>query len=129
MRVVTSCIRRSQTCTHLCNSPLILAPSRSRHSRAKDESATARFGKSDIAVRYALWELNPFAVLGAGYFHFNGNGALDIVDPNTGTGVLTVNWIDGRSEMLYWHIVRNRDDVPGVVQTLVPSPYSSSIAG
>jgi pimeloyl-ACP methyl ester carboxylesterase len=47
--------------------------------------------KTDIAYRYALTELNPFAITGNDglYAQFNENGELDRYDPATGTGNLT----------------------------------------
>ncbi|SDE53545.1 hypothetical protein [Desulfuromonas thiophila] len=45
--------------------------------------------QSDIAYRYALVNLNPFAVVGADYSNFNQNGELDIFDPATGEGQLS----------------------------------------
>ncbi|WP_320055887.1 hypothetical protein [Desulfuromonas thiophila] len=56
--------------------------------------------QSDIAYRYALVNLNPFAVVGADYSNFNQNGELDIFDPATGEGQLSDSYLTDRAEML-----------------------------
>jgi hypothetical protein len=72
---------------------------------------------AEIGYRYALRELSAFALTGAAmsYDEFDAAGQLSIFDPATGSGALTGEWIRDRSEMLYWHLVRNRDDVLDVV--------------
>lgn len=62
------------------------------------------------AYRYALKELNPFAVLGIDYSRFNQNGELDLNDSASGQGDLSTNWIDDRSAMLAWVIKTNLAD-------------------
>ncbi|MEO8009171.1 MAG: calcium-binding protein, partial [Betaproteobacteria bacterium] len=70
---------------------------------------------SAIAYRYALKELNPFAVTGVDYqtLH-NTNGELDIYVPgNAGTprsGTLTQQWIADRATFLYWKDIAFRGD-------------------
>ncbi len=51
--------------------------------------------RSDIAYRYALVHLNPFAVLGADYRQFNQNGELELYDLATGQGQLTIDRLYG----------------------------------
>ena len=61
-------------------------------------------GSEAIAYRYALKELNPFAVVGnnAIYDLHNTNGDLDLYNPATGTGALTNRYLADRAEMLGW---------------------------
>jgi hypothetical protein len=72
----------------------------------KTASGLAGLGSSTdidgIAYRYALKELNPFAVFGLNYAPHNANGALDLYNPTTGEGQLSADWIDDRSKMLSW---------------------------
>jgi Ca2+-binding RTX toxin-like protein len=65
-------------------------------------------GSTALAYRYALKELNPFAIVGnnALYDLHNQNGALDLHDPATGAGALTASWLNDRATMLYW---KNQD--------------------
>ncbi len=55
-----------------------------------------------LAYRYALIELNPFALTGADYSTHNSNGELDRYDPATGTGQLTDLYLKDRAAMLSW---------------------------
>lgn len=57
----------------------------------------------DIGYRYALTELNSFAIIGeeALYTEHNLNGELDLYKPTTGIG-LTKEYLADRSEMLRW---------------------------
>lgn len=68
---------------------------------------------SAIAYRYALKELNPFAVIGADYSIHNQNGELDLYDESRRTGTLTSTWIASRAQLLTALIVSNTDDMPG----------------
>jgi Ca2+-binding RTX toxin-like protein len=56
-----------------------------------------------MAYRYALQELNPFAVTGVDYqtLH-NVNGELDRYDPEQRSGSLTDKWIEDSAQFLYW---------------------------
>lgn len=58
---------------------------------------------ADIAYRYALKELNPFAIVGnnAIYNQHNLNGELDLYDPAIGQG-MTRQYLADRAEMLKW---------------------------
>jgi len=69
---------------------------------------------SAIAYRYALKELNPFAVLGADYSLHNENGELDLYDEQNRGGTLTSFWIDSRAGLLTALMVSNIDDTPSV---------------
>lgn len=69
------------------------------------DAATIEAGAStDVAYRYALKTLNPFAVLGeAGiYDQFNQNDELDLYDTVNRTGTLTAEWIADRAAFLAW---------------------------
>lgn len=63
-----------------------------------------------LAARYALRELNPFAVLGADYARFNQNGELNLYDPATGEGALTAEYLADRAAMLAWLMAGNAND-------------------
>jgi len=60
-------------------------------------------GSDAIAYRYALKELNPFAIVGNNdlYSPHNVNGELNLYSPVTGTG-LTREYLADRAEMLGW---------------------------
>ena len=60
-------------------------------------------GSGAIAYRYALRELNPFAIVGNNdlYSPHNVNGELNLYSPVTGTG-LTREYLADRAEMLGW---------------------------
>ncbi len=64
-----------------------------------------------LATRYALRELNPFAVLGADYSRFNQNGELDLFDPATGAGRLTSEYLADRAALLAWQTLLNTRDI------------------
>ncbi len=52
-----------------------------------------------LAYRYALRELNSYAVLGFGYEQHNADGSLDLDDGFDGSG-LTIEWLEARADML-----------------------------
>ncbi len=81
----------------------------------KSAEDLARDATTDIAHRYALAALNPFAVSGFDYAAHNPAGELALYDPATGRGELTDEWLRDRAELLSWVLVRNRDDIAGVV--------------
>ncbi|WP_447977250.1 calcium-binding protein [Candidatus Nitrospira bockiana] len=63
--------------------------------------AAARQGNEiGLAYRYALKELNPFAVIGADYSAHNQNGELDLYDPTTGDGTWSLVALSDRVELL-----------------------------
>ena len=69
-------------------------------------------GELGLATRYALKELNPFIVLGANYTPHNqdqGN-ALEFVDPDTGIGQLTDQYVSDRASFLARKIEVNVTD-------------------
>ena len=71
----------------------------------------AKHGDIDaLAYRYALKELNPFAILGLDYSRFNANGELDRLNPLTGQGGLTDEYLTDRAAMLYWALKYNVKD-------------------
>ncbi len=53
-----------------------------------------------LAYRFALRELNPFAIVGADYTMHNAGGVLDLYDPTTGQGAWTQMAIDDRAAVL-----------------------------
>jgi Ca2+-binding RTX toxin-like protein len=75
-----------------------------------------------LAYRYALRELNPFAVLGADYSSHQ--VGLSLYDTSTGTGTLTPEWIADRSKLLAAVITAHTNDSASG-NTLVINPASS----
>jgi hypothetical protein len=75
------------------------------------ELQTAASNPDAFATRYALRELNPFAVLGADYSRFNQNGELDLFDPATGAGRLTSEYLADRAALLAWQTLLNTRDI------------------
>ena len=69
--------------------------------------------RSDVSYRYALKELNPFAITGAPglYDQYNGNGELAVYDPVTGQGALTSEWLQDRAQFLTWKNQKNINDI------------------
>ncbi|MDQ1919813.1 calcium-binding protein [Massilia pseudoviolaceinigra] len=63
-----------------------------------------------IAIRYALREMLPFAVVGANYAPFNPNGELDVFNEETGDGQLTENYLKDRAAMLVAVLADNKTD-------------------
>jgi Ca2+-binding RTX toxin-like protein len=57
-----------------------------------------------LATRYALKELNPFAILGVDYSTHNSGGKLDLYDKASGAGELTDAWLTDRAAMLTWKL-------------------------
>jgi Ca2+-binding RTX toxin-like protein len=74
------------------------------HDTEPAELARLAQGSDAYAYRYALKELNPFAVVGDNglYAPHNRNGELDVYDPVTRAGSLTPVWLGDRAEMLNW---------------------------
>ena len=68
--------------------------------------------RGDVAYRYALVNLNTFAVVGADadYTEFNQNGELDLYNSSTEKGQLSDMYLTDRSEMLFHLIVKNIND-------------------
>ena len=57
--------------------------------------------KTDIAWRFALRELNPFAISGVSYDKYNADGALDLFDPATGKGLMSEQYLADRALFLF----------------------------
>ena len=69
---------------------------------------------NSIAWRYALRELNPFVVTDADYTQHNTEGTLDLYNPETGTGVMTDEWLKNRASLLKFdQLYRNTGDTDG----------------
>ena len=75
-------------------------------------------GATGIAYRYALKELNPFAVIGANYSQFHNPGDLDVYNPNTGNGSLTLEYLMDRASFLGRKLEVNKTNGPGLVDQL-----------
>ncbi|PPD33591.1 MAG: hypothetical protein CTY19_07545 [Methylomonas sp.] len=56
--------------------------------------------KTNIAWRYALKELNPFAITDISYDQYNQDGSLDMYDPATGQGSITEQWLIDRARFV-----------------------------
>lgn len=71
---------------------------------AATDLANIAQGSTALGYRYALKELNPFAILGNNdlYTPHNQNSELDLYDPVNRTGTLTSQWIADRAEFLSW---------------------------
>lgn len=63
-----------------------------------------------LAYRYALKELNTFAVRGLDYSNANKNGELDLLNLTTDKGSLSDSWIADRAAMLTWVMKANTTD-------------------
>ena len=70
--------------------------------KSLNESDLVSLAESDIGYRYALVNLNIFAVTGSDslYENHNSNGLLDLFNPETGEGQLTEEYLKDRAEML-----------------------------
>lgn len=64
----------------------------------------------DVAYRYALRELNPFALLGANYTPHRSDGRLDIYNAADGKGTLTSRWLTDRADFLARKLQVNTQD-------------------
>lgn len=84
--------------------------------------------KSDIAYRYALVNLNPFAITGdaAIYEAHNANGELDLYDPATGEGTMTELYLADRAAMLAWMNQINTQDIQGQTEADGAQAFSLS---
>ncbi len=74
-----------------------------------DQSASTVLNQAqtDIAYRYVLKELNPFVVVGADYTIHNESGELVLVNPATGDGELTPQYLIDRAAFLAQKIAVN----------------------
>ena len=79
---------------------------------------TATSGAEALAYRYALKELNPFAITGLDYnsLHNSGDkqGALELFKPADGTGQLTEEYLKDRAEFLSGLIKANIQDAVSI---------------
>ncbi|TKB95331.1 MAG: hypothetical protein E8D41_00810 [Nitrospira sp.] len=71
-------------------------------------------GGKGLAYRYALKELNPFAIIGPTYAQHNPNGELVLFNPDTGLGTITTDYIQDRGLFLVEKIALNQSnrDIP-----------------
>ncbi|WP_292925987.1 calcium-binding protein [Nitrosomonas sp.] len=81
-----------------------------------------------LAARFALVALNPFILEGENidYGVFNTNGALDLFNPETGTGALTSSYLVDRMAMLMrknWFNIEDKNPLDSTV-TFSPSNHS-----
>lgn len=82
------------------------------------DTQLASIAQDNIAYRYALVELNPFAVLGADYSLHNVNGSLDIYNPATGKGELTTTYIADRARFAALHMQALSSAAPNLLQSV-----------
>lgn len=73
-------------------------------------------GSEALAYRYALKELNPFAIVGDNTFYaiHNGQGQLDLYNSATRSGTLTESWLTERAKLLEAALLRNTQDNPDI---------------
>ena len=71
-------------------------------------------GDTGTAYRYAVKELNPFAVIGADYALFHNPGDVDLYDPTTGNGSITLEYLKDRATFLTNKISVNTSAFPSV---------------
>ena len=88
------------TYTNLANSGSAQLTILADRAKADIAGLAQQDNATGLATRYALKELNPFALIGADYSTFNTDGALDRYDPATGTGTLTTNYLADRADFL-----------------------------
>jgi hypothetical protein len=78
--------------------------------------------QGEIAYRYALRELNPFAVVGVDYaaLGHTADGRLDLFNPTTGAGELTTDYLNDRAAFLLakLDLTLNNQDRPSDVFSL-----------
>ena len=76
-------------------------------------SQIASVAQNNLAYRYALANLNPFAVVGDDglYARHNPAGELDLYDPSTGRGQLTSEYLTDRAALLAWQNLLNTRDI------------------
>ena len=79
---------------------------------AAPDLANIAQGSEALAYRYALKELNPFAIVGNNdlYAVHNTNAELDLYDSDTGSGTLTTRWLEDRAKFLSAKIGINTND-------------------
>jgi hypothetical protein len=81
------------------------------------------------AYRYAVKNLNPFVVVGADYTQFHNPGDLDLYDPTTGNGSITLEYLKDRATFLEKKIEVNRSAFPSVSGSLSLTYYKDDASG
>ena len=79
----------------------------------RDAASLVANAQTDIAHRYALYQLNPYVIGNAGTLYSainNTNGALDLYNPTTHTGSLTTEYLKDRAAFLINKINANTND-------------------
>ena len=66
--------------------------------------------QNNIAYRYALMNLNPFALIAADYSKFNKNGELDLYTSSTPDGQLSEKYLQDRANFLVQLLYENIND-------------------
>ncbi|HQW20009.1 MAG TPA: hypothetical protein PLI90_04970 [Rhodocyclaceae bacterium] len=89
---------------------------------AKSRDDLVALSKNNIAYRYALKELNPFAILGADYDPQNTAGQLNLFDPATGTGEMTKEYLADRAAFLTWKNKLATEDFDGTTGAYSKAP-------
>ncbi len=92
-------------------------------SPSSTQSLATGADDAGVAYRFALQELNPFAIVGADYSIHNQNGELDLYDSQTGEGTMTEEYLKDRTAMLSWKIYQNERDIGGII---TQQPVSSN---
>ena len=77
----------------------------------KDNALLEDVGGKGLAYRYALTELNPFAIIGPTYAQHNPNGELALFNPGTGMGSITVDYIQDRGLFLATKLSLNQSNL------------------
>ncbi|MBZ0146916.1 MAG: hypothetical protein K8F62_05145, partial [Pseudorhodoplanes sp.] len=93
-----------------------------------DAAADAAIAASDIAVRYALYELLPIAV--QGYSYDSKAELLSLYDPASGQGNLSEAWLQDRAAMLAWKVKLATEDfaITAGAYTEGPDAYFSDLS-
>ena len=93
-------------------------------------SQIENMARSNIAYRYALVNLNPFAVIGANYTEFNKEGELDLYTSSTPDGQLTDTYLQDRANFMAQLIYEGINDtgytdatIDNVVNPSLPNYY------
>lgn len=71
-------------------------------------------GDTGTAYRYAVENLNPFAVIGANYTQFSNPGDYDVYDSTTGNGAITLEYLKDRATFLANKLSVNTSVFPSV---------------
>ncbi len=85
---------------------------------ALNPAGLAEDSTDGVAYRYALKQLNPFALVGFDYAQHNRYGELDLYDSVSGEGSITKEWLHDRAQFLAWKNQKNLKDVGDDVSIL-----------